>query len=270
MATAVIQASNITFAYNTRPILRDVSLAAGAGEIVGIIGPNGSGKSTLLRVLSGVLRPKSGALRVGGEDIARLSCNEVARRLAVVPQSPHLPEAFTAGEVVLLGRTPHLGLLRGESARDMQVVREAMAACGVAHLADRRIGELSGGETQRVVIARALAQEPQVLLLDEPTSHLDINHQCAVLNLVSTLSRERGLAVVAVFHDLNLAVQYCHRLAILSEGRLLAEGTPAEVVTVENVKRAYGAEVCIVSHPRNHLPVALITGTGTRPAGENE
>lgn len=260
MECPLLQVHELTFAFGPRRVLSGVSLSAAAGEMVGVIGPNGSGKSTLLRSICGVLRPGSGRVLVEGEDLARLSRVRVAQKVAVVPQDPHLPDAFTVWEVVLLGRTPYLKLLQAEGPRDFAVVQRALDLCGVAEFAGRRMGDLSGGERQRVVIARALAQEPQLLLLDEPTSHLDITHQTAILDLISSLSREQGLAVVAVFHDLNLAAQYCHRLALLSGGRILAEGSPSEVITAENVSRAYGAEVEIVPHPRNNQPVALVTG----------
>ena len=264
--SVVLRVEGLSFAYNGRPTLAGVSLEARAGEIVGVIGPNGSGKSTLLRTISGVLRPRAGGVWIGGVPLERLSRNELARRVAVVPQNPHLPEAFTAWEIALLGRTPHLRLLQSESRRDLEIVKRALETCGAWENAHRRIGELSGGEVQRVVIARALAQEPSLLLLDEPTTHLDINHQTAIMDLIALLAREQGLAVVAVFHDLNLAAQYCRRLVILREGRVLVEGAPLEVITAENVGSAYGAEVCVVPHPRNSLPVALVTG---KPQGKD-
>ncbi|MDA8217105.1 MAG: ABC transporter ATP-binding protein [Dehalococcoidales bacterium] len=260
MDTASLRVENLTFAYGRRQVLHDVSLEATAGEVVGVLGPNGSGKSTFLRVASGVLRPAAGRVLVEGDDLSSLSRAEVARKVAVVPQSPHLPDGFTAWEIALLGRTPYLRLLQAERESDYAIVRLALELCGALDLAERRMGDLSGGERQRVVIARALAQEPSLLLLDEPTSHLDITHQVAILDLVSQLSREQGLGVVAVFHDLNLAAQYCHRVALFGGGRVIAEGTPDEVITVPNVRCAYGTEVCIVPHPRNTLPVALVTG----------
>jgi iron complex transport system ATP-binding protein len=256
----LLRVENICFAYNGRPTLVGVSLQAGSGEVVGLIGPNGSGKSTLLRLISGILRPHSGRIFLNGVPLEQLSRGELARHLAVVPQSPHLPEAFTAWELVLLGRTPHLRLLQAEGPRDAAVAREALETCGVWELAGHRLGELSGGEVQRIVIARALAQQPALLLLDEPTSHLDLNQQTAIMDLVAALAHERRLAVLAVSHDLNLAAQYCDRLIILKEGQVLFEGPPAEVITAANVAAAYGAEVCVVPHPRNSLPVTLVTG----------
>lgn len=265
--SVLLRVEGVSFAYNGRPTLAGVSLQARAGEIVGLIGPNGSGKSTLVRTISGVLRPHSGSVWIGGEPLESLSRNELAKRVAVVPQSPHLPEAFTAWEVVLLGRTPHLRLLQSESRHDVEVARRALERCGAWESAHHRVGELSGGEVQRVIIARAVAQEPSLLLLDEPTSHLDINHQTAIMDLIASLAREEGLAVVAVFHDLNLAAQYCRRLVILREGRVLVEGSPVDVITPDNVRSAYGAEVCVVPHPRNRLPVALVTGNSQSKEG---
>ena len=263
----VLQITDLSFAYDDRQALDGVSLAVRPGEMLGVIGPNGSGKSTLLRTVSGVLRPYSGHVAVDGQDIAAISRAELARRVAVVPQNPSLPESFTAREIVILGRTPHLRLLQSEGPRDFAVVRRAMEACGVWELAERRVGELSGGERQRVVIARALAQEPRLLMLDEPTSHLDISHQTTILDLVASLVREQGLAVLVVFHDLNLAAQYCHRLVILRMGRVLAAGPPEKVITAETVSTAYAAQVCIVPHPHNNLPAALVVGGNHLAAG---
>jgi len=258
--STVLQVANLSFAYGNWQVLADVELRVRAGEIVGIIGPNGAGKSTLLRAISGVLRPDEGRIIVCGDDIAQISRVELARRVAVVPQSANLPESFTAIEIVILGRTPHLRLLQSEGPSDLAVVRRAMESCGILELADRRIGELSGGERQRVVIARALAQEPKLLMLDEPTSHLDINHQAAILDLVASLAEERELGVLVVFHDLNLAAQYCHRLVILKTGRVVATGPPEKVITADTVALTYDARVCIVPHPHNNLPAALIVG----------
>ena len=260
MEQPLLRVENLAFGYDKRRVLDGIDLEARPGEMVGVLGPNGSGKSTLLKLISGVLRPQRGRVLVDGADLASLRRATVAQKIAVVPQSPHLPDGFTAWEIALLGRTPYLRLLQAEGPHDFAVVRRALELCGAAELAERRIGDLSGGERQRIVIARALAQEPELLLLDEPTSHLDITHQTAILDLVSALSREQALGVVAVFHDLNLAAQYCHKVALLSEGRIIAEGTPEVVITEANVARAYGAEVCIVPHPRNNLPVALVTG----------
>ncbi len=255
----MLKVTGLDFYYGSQQVLRQVSLNAAEGEFVGIIGPNGSGKSTLLRVISGVAAPIAGSVRLQGEEVRRIPRNQLARRVAVVQQSGHIPDGFTAWEVALLGRTPYLGLLQAESEHDFAVVQRALVLCGAAEYAERRMGELSGGERQRVVIARALAQEPELLLLDEPTAHLDISHQVSILDLVYELSRSQGITVVAVFHDLNVAAQYCDRLVILAGGAVLAEGPPAEVITAEQVAHAYGAQVIVLPHPANELPVAMIT-----------
>jgi iron complex transport system ATP-binding protein len=184
----------------------------------------------------------------------------------VVPQNPSLPDTFTVCELVLLGRNPHLGLLRSESAKDLAIVGWAMERTGIAALADRRMGNLSGGERQRVTIARVLAQEPAVILLDEPTANLDIRHQVEILDLISGLCRERDLAVLVALHDLNLAAQYCNRLLLMSEGQIHAEGTPQEVISQANIKEVYGADSYVYPHPENNLPVVLLSGIRHQPA----
>jgi iron complex transport system ATP-binding protein len=257
--SSALTVCNIQFSYGEKLVLSNVSLSAQSGEIVGLIGPNGSGKTTLLRIISGVLQPATGIVQLGDTQLARLSRAQVARRLAVVPQNSALPSNFTVGETVLQGRTPYLGFLRSEGAHDYALARHAMELCGVFAMAERRVDELSGGEQQRVLIARALAQEPDVLLLDEPTSHLDLAHHASVLELVDRLVREQALAVLGVFHDLNLAAQYCDRLVLLDRGQVVAEGTPREVLDPAIIQRVYGSGIRIVEHPDNSLPVVLIT-----------
>jgi len=261
-------AEGVSFRYGSRVVIDRLSFTLRAGEMVGIVGPNGAGKSTLIKGLSGVLAPSGGRimLRRPGtarvKEMAQVKRADLARTLAVVPQNASLPESFTAADIVLMGRTPHLGLLQAEGPRDWGAVWRAMALTDTVHLAERRIGELSGGERQRVVIARALAQEAPVLLLDEPTTHLDLCHQLAVLDLVRRLHHECDLAVGAVFHDLNLAAQYCDRLIMLLEGRIHAEGAPGEVITAANVVRVYGARVHIIPHPSNGLPMTVLAAGG--------
>ena len=259
---------HIFASYHQHTVLRDVSLSARAGEIVGLIGPNGAGKSSLLRVISGTLAPTAGSVRLDSVALAHLSAAERARKIAVVPQSARLPEAFTAGEVVLMGRTPHLPLFGAERARDYAIAHAAMTRTATLSFAERLVGELSGGEQQRVLIARALAQvtdpaissgEPQVLLLDEATAHLDLKHQMAIWELVRQLARA-GLIVIAALHDLNLAAQYADRLALLREGELLVCAEPARVLTREWLRRAYDVTVIINAHPLYHTPmVALVS-----------
>jgi cobalamin transport system ATP-binding protein len=257
---------HIFASYHQRTVLRDVSLTARAGEIVGVIGPNGAGKSSLLRVISGTLAPASGSVTLGNADLARWSAAERARKIAAVPQRARLPEAFTAGEVVLMGRTPHLSLFGAERAHDYAIAHAAMERTATLPLAERRVGELSGGEQQRVLIARALAQvtdpsmssgESHVLLLDEATAHLDLKHQMAIWELVRQLARE-GLIVVAALHDVNLAAQYADRLALLCEGELLVCAEPARVLTREWLRRAYDVSAIVSAHPLYRTPMVTL------------
>jgi iron complex transport system ATP-binding protein len=265
----MLRLENLTLAYDREIILNGINLTVRAGEILSLIGPNGSGKSTLIRAMSSVLKPKGGKISLDGKDVSTLKRDELARIMAVVPQNPNLPPAFTSFEIVLLGRTPHLGLLRYESGRDFDLVWKAMEITQTQHLAERRVGELSGGERQRLTLARALAQESKILLLDEPTANLDINYQIETLEIIRGLCLGEDLAAVMAMHDLNLAAQYSDRLVLLNEGRIWAEGSPEEVITAENAKEVYKAEVCIYPHPINGIPYVLITSKDSpnqRPA----
>jgi iron complex transport system ATP-binding protein len=253
-----LRLKQVSLGYGRQTILNDISLEAMPGEVLGIIGPNGSGKSTLIRGMTRLLAPSSGQIFIDGNTIDQLKHNELARLIAVVPQNAVLPELFTAIEVVLMGRTPHLGLFRYESNQDLVIVQKAMETTKTNHLAERRIGELSGGEKQRLVIARALAQEPKIILLDEPTAHLDINYQVETLELIRQLCRKQNLVVVIALHDLNLAAQYCDRLVMLSHGKIYTQGTPETVVNAQTIKEVYGANVYVYPHPVNKLPATLI------------
>lgn len=260
-----LRLEGLTLAYGDRVILDAISFGVKAGELLGIVGPNGCGKSTLIKGVTRVMPLKSGRVYVDDRSAAAMSQEELARFIAVVPQHSSLPEAFTAFEVVLMGRTPHLGFLRYEGQKDVDTAIHAMRLTDTWPLATRRVDELSGGEKQRLTIARALTQQPRIILLDEPTSHLDINYQIETLELISSLCRREGMAVLAALHDLNLAAQYCDRIIMLNGGKIFAEGDAAAVVTPANVKRVYGADVCISPHPVNRLPVTLITaGNGHR------
>jgi len=260
MITLEIQ--NLSLGYNHRPVVQSLSFQLHAGEMLGLIGPNGCGKTTIIKALSRVLSPRTGRILLNGKDMAAISRSELARLIGVVPQNPYLPENFTVAEIVLLGRNPYLGLLRNESTRDISIVWWAMERTGISHLAGRKMGELSGGEKQRVTIARVLAQEPGAILLDEPTANLDINHQIAILDLISSLCREKNLAVLIVMHDLNMAAQYCSRLLLMDHGCIRAEGTPREVITSSNIKEVYGTDSYIYQHPVNRLPVVILATSG--------
>ena len=250
-------ARDLCFAYNGQPVLHKVSLDLAPGRLIGVIGPNGAGKSTLVRLLSGLLAPQSGEVILDGRPIAHWKRRDLARRLAVVPQSPTLPETFTAAEVVLLGRTPYLGLLASESPRDWEAARRAMEMTQTLPLAQRLIGTLSGGERQRVVVARALAQEAPILLLDEPTTHLDVNHQLGLIVLVRHLVHDYHLAALIILHDLNLASVYCDELILLAGGEVLARGQPQQVLTRAQIARAYRADVLVMSHPQTGRPIIV-------------
>jgi iron complex transport system ATP-binding protein len=242
--------------------LRDASLSLSAGEVVGLVGPNGSGKTTLIRVVTGVVRPDSGRITIGARDTKRMRQIELARQIAVVPQEPVLPPAFNALACVLMGRTPHLRLLQNEGASDLEAARRAMLATDTWSLADRLLGELSGGERQRVVVARALAQETPILLLDEPTAHLDLGHQAAVLGLMRRFARDEGKAVLAVVHDLTLAARYCDRLVMLRNGSVIATGMPSDVLTTARLREVYGINVEVFPHPKTGRPVVAPGGEG--------
>ncbi len=245
-----------------RPVLREVNLRLEAGTVVALIGPNGAGKSTLLRVASGVLRPCAGSVKLAGVNLAALSPGQVARRIAVVPQDAPLPSSLTAREMVLLGRTPHMGLFRGPRRADLEAVDWALDATGSAELADRCVDELSGGERQRVLLARALAQEPHVLLLDEPTANMDLHFQVAILDLVRELAAARHLGVLAALHDLQLAALYCDEVALLSDGQRVAQGPPERVLTAPLLRSTYGQDVVLSPHPTHGVPMVALAPNG--------
>ncbi len=264
-----LRLKDVTLAYGERIVLDGISLGVRAGEMLGIVGPNGCGKSTLIKGITKVIPLKRGSIHLDNKSITAMSHDELARLIAVVPQQTSLPEAFTSFEVVLMGRTPHLGFLRHEGQRDINIATQAMEITDTWHLASRRVGELSGGEKQRITIARALTQQPEVILLDEPTSHLDIKYQIETLELVSYLSQQEGLTILAALHDLNLAAQYCNRIIMLKEGLIYAEGSASDVVTPDNVRQVYGTDVHISAHPLNRLPLVLITAQNKRETGRN-
>lgn len=236
---------DVAFAFPGREVLDAVSLEVSPGEIVGLLGPNGSGKSTTIRVLSGILRDYRGSARVEGDEVRSIDRAELARRVAVVPQEPRFAFPFSALEVVLMGRHPHLAGWAFESAQDVERAQAALARVSAEDLADRPIAELSAGERQRVVFARALAQEPRSLLLDEPASFLDIRHQVALYDRVRELARDEGCAVLTVLHDLNLAAEYCDRVYLLHRGRVAADGPVEETFTYEVLTRVFETDLYV-------------------------
>jgi iron complex transport system ATP-binding protein len=253
----MIEVRDIAFSYDGARVIDGVSFSVADGEFVGVIGPNGSGKTTLLKLLSKVLHADSGSIRIKGREISRISNRELARTIAVVPQESNVLFPFTVREIVLMGRYPHLGALAFERQEDMRIAEEMMKTTDVAQFAGRLITEVSGGEKQRVIIARALTQEPAAMLLDEPTAFLDIKHQMEVHELLKSLNEKRGMTIMCISHDLNLAARYCRRLILLDRGRVAADGTPREVLTQENISRVFGVNALIQQHPRTGAPIVM-------------
>jgi len=246
---SAIAVRDLTVAYNGEPVLDGVDLVVSPGEIVAVIGPNGSGKTTLLRAIAGTIPIRSGDTRVDGTVTAGLSRREAARLMAVVPQDPVIPRGMTCFEYVLLGRTAYIGYLGTESADDRRLALDALERLDAADFAGRPMDRLSGGERQRVVLARAFAQDAAVLLLDEPTTALDIGHQQNVLELVDGLRKEHGIAVLAAFHDLTLAAQYADRMVLLVDGEVIVDGSPTTVLRPESLALFSGATATVIEGP---------------------
>jgi len=253
----MLKIENLSVDYGSRGVLHEVSLEVRSGEVVALIGPNGAGKSTLIRAASGVIPARSGNIHTNGDDFRSLSPIQRARYLAVVPQAVSLPPAFTVWETVLLGRTPYLGFLGQPSQADEDLARRALERAHALEFSERRVGELSGGEAQRVLLARALCQSTPILLLDEPTAHLDLQYQVNLLQLVHELAHHDHLAVLVALHDLNLAAHYADRVALLVGGRISAIGTAREVLTSELISQAYCLPVQVVEHPLTGGPLVL-------------
>ena len=254
MPQPLLEAHAVTCGYGQDPVLKDVSFRLAPGDFVGVIGPNGCGKSTLIRAVTGVLRLKSGRVDLEGQDVLRMPRREVARRVAVIPQDAGYMFGFTVLEMVMMGRTPHLRRLQRAAERDIARTEEALRQTDLMALKDRKVTELSGGERQRAVIARALAQEPRLLLLDEPDSHLDIGHQIEIFDLIEALNRERGLTLLCVSHNLNLASAYCRKLMLMQQGRLTSIGAPEEIVTPDRIREVYGIKAVVQRSPVNGAP----------------
>ena len=257
----MLSADQVSFRYAPGgPLVVDgVSLRLAEGALVGILGPNGSGKTTLLRLLSGTRRPTSGRVLLDGQPLDRLSRRDAARRIAVVPQETELAFEYSAIEIVLMGRHPHLGVFTVEGPADLRIAREALAATGTAHLAGRSYMSLSGGEKQRVVIASALAQQPDVLLLDEPTASLDLGYQLEVSALLLRLNQDHGVTMAISTHDLNLAAAICRELILMRDGKVLATGPTTEVLTPDNVLLLYDVEADVHVHDdTGHMTVVPV------------
>ncbi len=253
----MLKIEGLTVSYGPRRVLDGVSLEVKSGEVLALIGPNGAGKSTLVRAVSGVVPAGGGRVRTNGDDLLSLPPMRRARFLAVVPQAVSLPPAYTVWETVLMGRTPYLNFLGQVSSRDEDIARQALQKVDALDLAERRVGELSGGEQQRALLARALAQATPILLLDEPTAHLDLQHQVGLMETVRALARREHLAVLVALHDLNLAARYADRMALLVAGQLKAVGTPRQVLTPELIFDAYHLSVNVIAHPFAEGPLVL-------------
>ena len=261
-----LAARDLVLAYDGQVVVDGLSVDVPDGRITMIVGPNACGKSTLLRALSRLLRPRSGGVLLDGEAIHRLPTKQVARRLGLLPQSPVAPEGILVCDLVARGRTPHQSMFQQWSAADEDAVARALAATGTGDLADRPVDELSGGQRQRVWIAMALAQETDLLLLDEPTTYLDITHQIEVLDLVASLNRDAGRTVVVVLHDLNLACRYAHHIVAMRDGRIVASGTPGEVITEETMREVFGLDAVVIPDPLSGTPLVVPHCAGTKGA----
>jgi iron complex transport system ATP-binding protein len=250
----MIEVNSVSFRYHEDWVLQDISFRVEKGEFVGVIGPNGSGKTTLLKILYRLLSPQKGEILFELMPMKKMDRTDLAKRIAVVAQETHLLFPFSVLETVLMGRSPHLGHLMFESEKDVGITKKAMEWTKMLPFSERSMDELSGGERKRVFIARALAQEPEVILLDEPTANLDIHHQMDFLDLILNLNRERGLTIVMASHDMNIASEFCDRLILLQGGGIYKIGTPDEVITQENIEKVYGCEVWVDQNPFSGMP----------------
>lgn len=250
----LLQIKSISFKYGENWALNDVTFDVTAGEMVGLIGPNGSGKTTLLKIIDGILTAQFGEATIRGMKVSDMKRDTLAKMIAVVPQETPMIFPFSVEEVVLMGRSPHLGRLKFERRSDYEIAHNAMKLTNILSFANRKINELSGGERQRVWIARALAQEPQIILLDEFTAYLDMRHQIALFDLMKTLNKTRNLTAVIATHDINMISQYTNKLIMLHEGKIHAIGSPDVVITSENILTVYETDVLIDKNPKTGSP----------------
>jgi iron complex transport system ATP-binding protein len=255
---ALLELRDITCGYGSNKVINNVSFTVDKGDFCGIIGPNGAGKTTIFRVITRVLAPWQGEVHYNGKDIFSLSRIVLAREVATMPQLLETPFSFTVREFVMMGRFPHLKKFTRPRKSDLDVVDESLLLTDTAAVSGRTLNELSGGERQRVILAQALAQEPQLLLLDEPTSHLDIGHQAGILDLIKKLNRERKMTVIMVQHDLNLASLYCEKLILMDKGRIFTQGTPMEVLNYQNIEEVYKTVVIVKENPLSRKPYIFL------------
>lgn len=268
MTNPAIDILHLNFSYENQPVLSDIGFSVYENHFFVIIGPNGSGKSTLLKVLAGILSAKASSIHILGKSIHRYSRKSLARTLALVTQNTPVDFPFSVLDVVLTGRAPHLGVLGLEQAKDLKIAEQALEFTGVAHLARRKMDQLSGGEQQRVFIARAICQEPEIILLDEPTASLDLAHQVKIMDLMEKLKKETGITVIMVSHDINLASMYADTLLLLSRGRIACIGSPGEVITYRNLEEAYGCTLLVDQNPLGDYPrITLVPRKHLIPTG---
>jgi len=256
--SSMLRVEGLSGGYGKEAVIKGVSFEVKRGDFLGIIGPNGSGKSTLLRLMSRALLPQGGEVFFIDREITRMRLKELCRKVAFVPQDTVINFSFSIWEIVLMGRIPHLKRLQHETENDFAVAKQALVSTDSFHLRGKRIDELSAGERQRVIVAKALTQEPLLLLLDEPTSHLDIGYQIEILDLLKRLNRENHLTVVVVLHDLNLALEYCQRIILLNEGRIFTSGSPQEVVTSQNIESVYKTRAVVRKDPESLRPYVIL------------
>jgi iron complex transport system ATP-binding protein len=253
----MLEFKNVSTGYSSDLVLQEISACLQTGVVTALIGPNGAGKSSLIRVASGILAPRSGRVTLDGTDLHQYSVETRAKRISVIPQARSLPGAFSVREVVSMGRTAYTGWLGAFSKTDEEIIGQAMERSDVSRLADRRVGELSGGEAQRVLVARALAQQAGIMLLDEPTTHLDFHYQVEILDLLQSLAVNEGLTVLAAIHDLNLVARYADEVWLLVAGRLEQQGNPKQVLTEPVLAHAYQLEMSVLPLPGRDFPAIL-------------
>jgi iron complex transport system ATP-binding protein len=253
----ILTLEGVSFSYGSTPLFRDLSFAVGSGEFIGLLGPNGCGKTSLLQLIAGVSRPERGRVLLQGKSLSEISRSEIARMVSVLPQETFVEFPFTALEVVLMGRSPYLKRFQWEGPRDLEIAQEAMRLTDCLEFAERDVRSLSGGERERVLLARALAQEPKILLLDEPTTHLDLKHQSEIFRLLRKLHVQQGLTLIVVLHDLNFAATACQRLLLLAGGRLQADGAPADVLKAGTIREVFGAVVWAGREEKSGRPFFL-------------
>ena len=267
--STLLTVNDLSGGYTGNLVVKEVGFSVNSGDFLGVIGPNGSGKSTLLKLMSKILTPKSGSIVLDGRSIAEISLKSFCQKVSFVPQDTMINFSFTVEEIVLMGRIPHLGRMQMETKKDYAAVEQALTLTDTISIKNRPIDELSAGERQRVVVARALAQEPTLLFLDEPTSHLDIGHQVQLLDLLKKLNHKNRLAIVMVVHELNLAAEYCDRLILLNEGRIFKQGPVAEVLTYQNIETVYKTTVVVKNNPISSKPYVILVSEEEKTCRQN-